>query len=138
MEKNTLLTSCILKHLVISTARSGGKGGQHVNKVSSKVELFFDIRNSDCLDENQKLILQKKLKNKISNEGVLHISEDSERSQLRNKKLAEKKLIFLIQKSFQKDKKRVPTQPTKASKIKKEKQKRVVSDIKSNRKKIQL
>lgn len=137
MKGNSLLTSCILKNLIITTARSGGKGGQHVNKVSSKVELFFDIKNSECLDDEQKSILLKKLKNKISNEGVLHISEDSERSQLRNKKLAEKKLLFLIEKSFQKEKNRVPTKPTKASRIKKEKQKRAASELKSTRKKIQ-
>ena len=138
MKKNSLLTTCILKNLIFTTARSGGKGGQHVNKVSSKVELFFDIKSSDCLDEEQKTILYTKLKNKISAEGVLHISEDSERSQLRNKKLAEKKLIDLIEKSFFKPKKRIASQPTKASKIKKAKQKRATSELKSNRKKIKL
>ena len=79
MNKNSLLTSCILKSVSITTARSGGKGGQHVNKVSSKVELFFDVKNSACLNEEQKLLLFTKLKNKISIDGVLHISEDSER-----------------------------------------------------------
>ena len=138
MNKNSLLTLCILKSVTITTARSGGKGGQHVNKVSSKVELFFDVKNSECLDEEQKLILFTKLKNKISTAGVLHVSEDSERSQLRNKKLAEKKLLFLIEKSFFKEKKRVATKPTKSSKIKKEKYKRAASELKSTRKKIQL
>jgi ribosome-associated protein len=138
MEKNSLLTACILKHIVISTARSGGKGGQHVNKVSTKVELFFDIKNSLCLDDEQKQSLYVKLKNKISTEGVLHISEDSERSQLRNKKLAEKKLLSLIEKSFHKEKKRLATKPTNASKIKKEKKKRAMSELKVSRKKIQL
>jgi ribosome-associated protein len=138
MEKNSLLTACILKHIVISTARSGGKGGQHVNKVSTKVELFFDIKNSECFDDEQKQLLYTKLKNKISNEGVLHISEDSERSQLSNKKLAEKKLLFFIEKSFYKEKKRVPTKPTNASKIKKEKKKRTMSELKVSRKKIQI
>ena len=138
MNKNSLLTSCILKSVSITTARSGGKGGQHVNKVSSKVELFFDVKNSACLNEEQKLLLFTKLKNKISIDGVLHISEDSERSQFRNKKLAEKKLLLLIEKSFFKEKKRLATTPTKASKIKKEKQKRSASELKLTRKKIQL
>ena len=86
----------IVKELIFKTSRSSGKGGQNVNKVESKVELFFSVATSNCLNEDDKKIIQTKLKNKINKEGQIYLSEESERSQLANKEKIIKKLIQLL------------------------------------------
>lgn len=138
MSQKTLLTKGILKELWFTTARSGGKGGQNVNKVATKVALFFDVNNSLCLNDEQKEVLNKKLKNKISDSGVLHLNEDRDRSQHKNKELAIKKFILLLEKCFEKPKPRKATKPSKSSVLKKQETKKKRSEIKNIRKKIKL
>lgn len=138
MSQKTLLTKGIAKEVWFSVARSGGKGGQNVNKVATKVELFFDVRNSLCLNDDQKKLVEKKLKNKISEAGVLHLSEDRNRSQFKNKELALVKFFELIEKSLEQPKPRKASAPTKTSKIKKKETKTKISEKKASRKKIKL
>lgn len=138
MSGKTLLTKGIVKELWFSTARSGGKGGQNVNKVATKIELFFDLENSLCLTDEQKDLARKKLKNKLSESGVLHLSEDRDRSQHKNKELAVKKFMELLEKALEKPKPRKASAPTKASLKKRKETKEKRSDIKSTRKKIRL
>lgn len=75
------------KEVRFKTSRSGGSGGQHVNKVSTKVELLFNVKESLVLSEIQKQKISDKLSNRIDLEGILHIQCDETRSQLKNKEI---------------------------------------------------
>lgn len=95
------------------TSRSGGKGGQNVNKLSSKVELNFDVTNSRLLKDEQKDLVSLKLKNRINSEGILQIISQSERSQLKNKKALLIRFYKLMEIAFHIRKKRKPTKVSK-------------------------
>lgn len=108
-------TQELLKELKFKAIRSSGAGGQHVNKVSSKIELTFNLTDSNQLSENQKEILSKKLANRLTKEGVLILFSDETRSQHRNKELAIKRFLELITQGLKRQKIRKNTKPTKAS-----------------------
>ena len=97
------------------TSRSGGKGGQNVNKVSSKVELLFSIQNSKLFTDDEKQLLLSKLQSRLNKDGLLQIVCDEERSQYLNKEKAFEKLGVLLTKALHKPKVRKAVKPTKAS-----------------------
>ncbi|MBL4642127.1 MAG: aminoacyl-tRNA hydrolase [Flavobacteriaceae bacterium] len=105
----------LIKELHFKAVRSSGAGGQHVNKVSSKIELTFDVLNSQHLSLNQKETLQEKLANRINKEGVLLLFCDESRSQHKNKELAIKRFIEIIFDALKRQKIRRPTKPSRSS-----------------------
>jgi ribosome-associated protein len=105
----------LTNELIFTFSRSGGAGGQHVNKVSTKVTLRWDVSNSALLTTDQKEIVLKKLGSKLTNEGVLILISQESRSQIQNKEFAILKLDELLKKAFTPRKARKATKPTKAS-----------------------
>ena len=97
------------KELTYRTARSGGKGGQNVNKVETKVEMLLDVTASAAFDYAEKELIFNRLENQISKEGILSVVNQTERSQLANRLLAEKKMIRNIEKALVVDAERKPT-----------------------------
>ncbi len=109
----------LLPEFVFKTSRSGGAGGQHVNKVATKVQLQFDVRNSNLLAEEEKILLLSKLINQLSEEGVLQVTSQEGRSQHDNKLVALRKMYRILNKCFEVPKPRKPSKPTKSSLLKK-------------------
>ncbi|MBE2226514.1 MAG: aminoacyl-tRNA hydrolase [Ignavibacteria bacterium] len=106
----------ILKEVKFNTSRSGGKGGQNVNKVETKVELVYNITGSMVIDEEIKDILRKKLYNKLDSEHNLRITSQTERTQLGNKKKVIEKFIKLLNGALIKEKFRIKTVKSYSSK----------------------
>ena len=123
------------KELSYHTSRSGGKGGQNVNKVETKVEIEFDVQNSGILSERQKATILSKYKDFVD-DSLIKISASTHRSQLENKQEARTKLIQLLRKLLKPVKKRLATKPSKSSKLKKQESKKHNSQKKLLRQKI--
>ncbi len=120
------------------TARSGGSGGQNVNKVETKVEIIWDIQASQVFTDTEKALIFSKLENNISKESFLQVVNQTERTQLGNKALAEKKIIKLIEKSLivEKPRKILKTPPSVIEARKREK--RADSIKKATRRKVRM
>jgi len=119
----------------LQTTRSGGKGGQNVNKVETAVIAYFNVTASQLLTEEQKEILQHKLSNRINGEGDLVIKTQTHRTQLQNKEEAIERVNEIIHAALKKKKLRIATKPSKQSKQKRLESKKRSSEIKEGRKK---
>jgi len=124
------------KEFEYRTSRSGGPGGQNVNKVSSKVELRLHVNNSALLTEEEKALLHEKLGSYISQEGYLQLTCQTERSQLANKEKCIQKFYKLLTKAFAKQKVRKATKPSKAAHQERIASKKKLSDKKANRSRV--
>lgn len=121
------------KELKFRVARSSGSGGQHVNKVSTKVELLFDVVKSQVLTDEQKELILERLANRITQEGVLQIASEASRSQLQNKNAAVKKFDQLIFKALQPVKERAEVVAYTADKRKRLAEKKRTGEKKATR-----
>lgn len=99
----------VLKELKFNTSRSGGKGGQNVNKVETKVELVFNVPSSLVVSEDVKSVLLRKLKNKLDSEDNIRIVSQTERTQLGNRKKTIEKFVKLLDNALKPEKIRVKT-----------------------------
>ncbi len=124
----------LISELTYKVVRSSGSGGQHVNKVSSKVELYFNLNASQVFDEKQKERLKAFLKNRTNKEGIFILTCDESRSQFRNKALVTQRFLNIIENGLKEVKERRPTKIPRAAVKKRLSQKRKLSEKKANRK----
>lgn len=103
------------KEFSFKTSRSGGKGGQNVNKVETKVELLWNVNATTVFSEDELAKIKTKLANRINSEGIFAVTAEEDRSQLRNKEIAIKKALYLIENSLVVEKVRKKSKPSFAS-----------------------
>lgn len=132
---NDPLLQALIQELDFSFTRGGGPGGQHVNKVSTRVELRFHVDESGVLSEEQKELIKQKLKTRITKDGILILSSTEERSQIRNKQRAIDRFLKLIIKALTVEKIRVGTHPPLGSRLTRLDDKKKISEKKQFRKK---
>ncbi len=125
----------LIKALKITAVRSSGAGGQHVNKVSSKIVLRFDLLNTTVFNTDEKALLRANLKNKLSAEDILIISSQATRSQHKNKEIAIEKLMEMLTVALKVKPKRKASKPSRKSVIKRLEKKAKQALKKANRRK---
>lgn len=126
--------AALILELNFKAIRSSGAGGQHVNKTASKVELSFDLDNSQALSFEQKEMLKTGLQSRLTKDQVLLLQCGESRSQHRNKAIVIKRFLEMLREQLVEDKERIPTKIPRAAKRRRLKNKRIRSEKKANRK----
>jgi len=125
----------ILSEVKYKAVRSSGAGGQNVNKVSSKVVLTFDLKNSQAFSDDQKILLTTNLQHRLTSDSILILNCDEDRSQLKNKEIVTKRFLDILKKGLYVPKERKATKIPKAVIRKRIKDKKSISEIKQSRRK---
>lgn len=133
MPSREINSALIFSELQFTTSRSSGPGGQHANKVETRVQVRFNVFQSEILTEEERETIKTKYANKLTNEGDLIVACEDKRSQLKNKEIALKKLNAMLNKAFEKPKIRKPTKPSKTAKAKRLTNKKIHGEKKSLR-----
>ena len=124
----------LLAELNFKAVLSGGPGGQHANKTSTKVVLEWNLVESALFSEEEKERLNQKLKNRITKDGILQLSSDHTRSQHKNKEIVQTRFLRLLEEGLKIPRKRKKTKPSKKAKLKRLQNKKHQADKKANRK----
>jgi len=127
------MMDCLLGELTYRTSRSSGPGGQHVNKTESRVELIWDLQNTRCLDDHQKSLLNRRIRSRLTEEGVLILASEKYRSQHRNRQDVTERFLEVLHAGLKPVKKRRPTKPSRTSVEKRIKGKKIRGEIKRSR-----
>lgn len=123
----------LIQEVTYKAVRSSGAGGQNVNKVSSKVELHFFIEASEGLSEDEKALLLDKLQARLTKNNELILQSDESRSQHKNKELVTERFLEILRQGLVKPKVRKKSKPSKASKLRRLREKKILSEKKNNR-----
>jgi ribosome-associated protein len=134
MEPTSLHERKLEDECVFTAMRSGGPGGQHVNKVNTKIELRFDVNKSTQLSDEEKEMILTRLKQKISEDGILIITAQESRSQLKNKQSAIEKFYQSLEAALKKKRKRIPVKIPTVQKEKRLEEKKQKAEKKAMRK----
>lgn len=129
-----VMENCLLSEVKYRTSRSSGPGGQHVNKIETRVELLWDLSQTQCLTEAQRTRVHHGMASRLTNQGLLVLACESHRSQLRNREEVTERFLYLIRSALATPKKRYRTQPTRSSKEKRIRTKKIRGEIKRLRK----
>ena len=124
---------CLMGEVSYRTSRSSGPGGQHVNKTESRVELIWNLQETACLDNGQKVLLMSRIGHRLTEDGVLILASEKYRSQHRNREDVTLRFLALVKAGLMPVKKRRPTKPTRTSVEHRIKSKKIRGEIKRTR-----
>jgi len=127
------MLECLKREITFRTSRSSGPGGQHVNKTESRVELLWNLKQTACLNDQEKVLIRSRIGHRLKEDGTLVLASEKYRSQHRNREEVTERFLSLVQAGIRPVKKRKATKATRSSVERRIKQKKIRGDIKKSR-----